>query len=717
MAEMQTTKLNKSPSSSMFKAMKKALQPTENLLTTLVTVNQTSAEQRMETTRTEKEKKEEEKKQTGFLAGLFQQGKKTKEQGGFWGFLKNNWGKIALGIGLLLTPIKHLVAGFNWMKEYWENNTLAEMGADLATAFVVAMGLKIGAGVLFKKLSEVILKSLLPEGVELTAGALGRALLPAGSILAFVAGIGKSIWDGVEGWNFAKEWGVDKIDGAIGSFIGGTGKGLTGALTNALTKGGIGMGIGMMVGGPVGAIVGGVIGAAFGAITGWFGGERIAKWVNESRKEISKAWDNTTSILNDVMDKFKNWGNSIADDIISLVRKIPIFKDFGQTSEEKRRAAVGYDEAHLSTEEQNALQKKKHQQQDKALRGGAVSAVAKGDIAGIEAEIEAIDIKWSYENNEQEAAELMKQKAKFMKDKIAILDAQKNKKAKAGQGLADLKVELKNYGVGPSSAVSTPSKIRATPSIAKINPKQIGIDWKFISQKEGGSKLKGYVPDPKKSQSGVTIATGFDLGARSEKDIATLSPALQAKLIPYLGLKKENAIAALKARPLMITPDEAKEIDKLGKAQSLNSLQKEWNKYANKTGGKKFEELTSAQQTVAASVAFQYGSLSRTPRFRDAMQTGNWTGAINELKNFGDPYKSRRKSEALYLQASLTPTEKMQTFNTAQENLANAQVTRTGGSGSTTINQINKTETKRETLALAENPNASHNDSVYNDKI
>ena len=166
----------------------------------------------------------------------------------------------------------------------------------------------------------------------------------------------------------------------------------------------------------------------------------------------------------------------------------------------------------------------------------------------------------------------------------------------------------------------------------------------------------------------------------------------------------------------MITSDEAKEIDKLGKAQSLNNLQKEWNKYANETGGKKFEELSSAQQTVAASVAFQYGSLSRTPRFRDAMQTGNWTGAINELKNFGDAYKTRRQDEAMYLQASLTPTEKMQTFNTAQENLANAQVARTGGNGSTTINQINnKTENKGETV-LTENPRASHTDSVFNDK-
>ena len=38
------------------------------------------------------------------------------------------------------------------------------------------------------------------------------------------------------------------------------------------------------------------------------------------------------------------------------------------------------------------------------------------------------------------------------------------------------------------------------------------IDFKFLSDLEGGCKLNGYVPNPKTSKSGVTIGTGFDLG-------------------------------------------------------------------------------------------------------------------------------------------------------------------------------------------------------------
>ncbi|WP_393941438.1 pesticin C-terminus-like muramidase, partial [Shewanella sp. S23-S33] len=41
------------------------------------------------------------------------------------------------------------------------------------------------------------------------------------------------------------------------------------------------------------------------------------------------------------------------------------------------------------------------------------------------------------------------------------------------------------------------------------------VNFGFISGLEGGPILQGYVPDPKNSNSGVTIATGFDLGQRS----------------------------------------------------------------------------------------------------------------------------------------------------------------------------------------------------------
>ena len=128
----------------------------------------------------------------------------------------DNWKLIAAGLTLLLAPIRHLVTGFNWMKDYWENNTLSEMGADLATAFVVAMGLKIGAGILFNKLVTSLASAFLPEGATLatiTAKELAASILPKIPILAFIAGAGKSLWDGYKGTQLAKEWGASECEG------------------------------------------------------------------------------------------------------------------------------------------------------------------------------------------------------------------------------------------------------------------------------------------------------------------------------------------------------------------------------------------------------------------------------------------------------------------------------------------------------------------------
>lgn len=46
------------------------------------------------------------------------------------------------------------------------------------------------------------------------------------------------------------------------------------------------------------------------------------------------------------------------------------------------------------------------------------------------------------------------------------------------------------------------------------------IDYGFLSAREGALVLDGYVPAPTVSRSGVTIATGVDLGQRSKAEYA-----------------------------------------------------------------------------------------------------------------------------------------------------------------------------------------------------
>ena len=174
------------------------------------------------------------------------------------------------------------------------------------------------------------------------------------------------------------------------------------------------------------------------------------------------------------------------------------------------------------------------------------------------------------------------------------------------------------------------------------------IDYKFLSQLEGGSKTIGYVPAAAVSKSGVTIATGFDLGQRNEADLKKLglSTALVTKLKPYLGKKSKDAQAALKKTQLTITTIQAEEIDKSVKKKHIEQIKLKYNGAAGNK--KKFIDIPKQAQTVIASVSFQYGTglSTRAPKFWKAVTTQDWKESIKLLNNFGDVYPTRRKKEA-----------------------------------------------------------------------
>lgn len=172
------------------------------------------------------------------------------------------------------------------------------------------------------------------------------------------------------------------------------------------------------------------------------------------------------------------------------------------------------------------------------------------------------------------------------------------------------------------------------------------IDWDFISAREGGCRLVAYVPhlDGGAVESGVTVATGCDLGQRNESDIRGLPDALIAKLRPYLGVTGEEAKELLRKLPLVLSKEEATQIDVLTKCEALINLMQEW---TDSGAAIKFECLDKKLRTVVASVAFQYGNLRiRTPNFWRQVTTGDWTAAYYNLMDFGDAYKSRRRLEA-----------------------------------------------------------------------
>ena len=174
------------------------------------------------------------------------------------------------------------------------------------------------------------------------------------------------------------------------------------------------------------------------------------------------------------------------------------------------------------------------------------------------------------------------------------------------------------------------------------------INWDFILEQEG-FETTGYVPDAENSKSGVTIASGFDLGARKLSDLKGLPEDIIALLTPFLGFT--GAEASEIAPNLKVSEDQAKIINEFAKSTELAKLKTKWQ---NATGTN-FDDLPTEQATVLTSVAFQYGDLeSRTPNFWKQTTGGDWVGAYKNLLNFGDRYTSRRLNEAQLLWSSGT---------------------------------------------------------------
>jgi hypothetical protein len=185
------------------------------------------------------------------------------------------------------------------------------------------------------------------------------------------------------------------------------------------------------------------------------------------------------------------------------------------------------------------------------------------------------------------------------------------------------------------------------------------IAWPFIARWETNT-LKGYVPmrdGQVIGESGVTVAMGVDLGAEhvgGYLDSKLLDPNLRALLDPYLGKQGREAITLLSANPLTLTLDQRDHLNAVVQAEHTAALTRQYNHAGNvlTTGG--WNGLGDAEQTVIASVAWQYGTpWVRCPRFWGRAVAQDWRGVIAELRAFGDDFPTRRKAEATLLEMAL----------------------------------------------------------------
>lgn len=190
----------------------------------------------------------------------------------------------------------------------------------------------------------------------------------------------------------------------------------------------------------------------------------------------------------------------------------------------------------------------------------------------------------------------------------------------------------------------------AQPKTSAISIHQTQIDYDFLIKMEGSS-LKGYVPLPESTQSGVTIGNGVDLGQMgfAEFDHLPLSAALKKKLRPYVGLKKFEAVNFLQKHPLTMTPEELKEINPINANKILVVLVKLYDEASEVP----FLQLPSEAQTALFSFAYHYGpsfkKLSGRPqKLWTHYVRQEWDHVIKTLHSF-DRYTYRRHQEAKLL--------------------------------------------------------------------
>lgn len=201
------------------------------------------------------------------------------------------------------------------------------------------------------------------------------------------------------------------------------------------------------------------------------------------------------------------------------------------------------------------------------------------------------------------------------------------------------------------------------------NQKELQVNMEFLRMSEG-FETEGYVPrsgEQVLDSSGVTIGTGLDLGTKNMdyfKDFENKETL--KKMEAYFGMQGQEAYDFEQKNPLSLTREEAIELDNFVKGRELGSIEDSFLALT----GKELSSMPPRLQTVIADLQFQYGSnYNRTPKFRDIIKdiaedpqdAQSYMPLMNELRDFGDKYDTRRNREAdliqeLYL--NLLPTAK-----------------------------------------------------------
>ncbi|XP_077993691.1 uncharacterized protein LOC144447518 [Glandiceps talaboti] len=157
---------------------------------------------------------------------------------------------------------------------------------------------------------------------------------------------------------------------------------------------------------------------------------------------------------------------------------------------------------------------------------------------------------------------------------------------------------------------------------------------------------------------GIIIGNGIDLRRKTATYFVELGlpQNLVTQLTPYLGLTGNAAVQKLQNDPLTLTDGEAEELSNLAMEKDIDVIEGLYDDAVEAIANpdlKMFLHLTCVQKTVIASIYFQYGGPPNDnfPEFWGFVTNQKWPETIQNLRNFGDKYPTRRGKEATLLES------------------------------------------------------------------
>jgi hypothetical protein len=227
-------------------------------------------------------------------------------------------------------------------------------------------------------------------------------------------------------------------------------------------------------------------------------------------------------------------------------------------------------------------------------------------------------------------------------------------------------------GKGASSDAVAPGKSGGGVLTTPDKPEDINRTTADTLHKLEGNVLHAYIPEKDgkpMDKSSATIGAGIDMGQWNAEGLRGIGVDEEVinRLSPLLGknateAKQEMKNLKEKGKAVKLTAEQARHLNEKMFIHFNGQARQQYNRAPGNVDAQgktihRFEELPKEMQAVVTSVLYQHGSTGKFKNFWGYSTTGDWDGAIKELRNFSSKpdykYHPRRNKEADLMQQGL----------------------------------------------------------------